>query len=883
MKHGKWIAVNIWVAAVCGACAAELTEVINLGNGGAYVTTRRTQVAREHSEFNYSVEDGWAYLMPMIADSESTFDVTVTTGTVDTVAYTERRGICSSSSPCVATYKRYLNSIAIILPPTNDYVNGTLEWSVRFRSCGQNGINDTPVDLGVNRANVAAGGSVVIRQVLWPDWTPREVGGGSLERCRFEVTSPTLFVTKRTAAEGRPDRSTTSDPLAIVGDPIDGINGNVSLAETDLSVPAAGLPLEFRRVYGTVLDGDASLGGVRWSHTYFWKIGESNTVYGGATNRWLVLRAGDDWHWKALDVANGSHEIDDGWRWTWTYSNGCYEVVRPGGLHYAFNSNGMLAAIRTAASNSLTLVYTNLAPGVCLSQVQHSDGRALTFTYNATGLLAQVNCAFTNVGMRYEYTAAGLLAQADRACGGMTQSTWYAWSEASQVLTQRMDAAGVQRVWEYQGGKGTRSYVGTNRWYETALEYGSNGLNRTHITISRGDTNIVFYQEWDPVRQKVVRTSTRMWPQMIRLLVESPVFTNTFLYQNGDTFGVLGLNSYYQSEVQTQLGHDGNPTAGWAGTEYTRDDYGRIVTAEERAGALDGQSYSTALLAYDSVGRLTNWAYGFQSAATTAWSWGWNTNVDLLSFITDPEGRRTEWDYTNGMVSVERVFPATNQPSETAFSYTTNGLLTAITNANGHWVRFQHDAYGYPAIVSVQAGPTNWMSWDSLGHLKEIRLPSTEYTTNEPPEMVPRVIAFDPDELGRVRQITWPDDSVERFSFDAIGNVTNHVDAAGRTTRFSWLPTRKLASVTRYLTGASNQAAAVGMEYDQQMNVLKIKDELERGVETYQLDLQDRPVKVTNLESQEMTVTYGLGDMVSQLVRFDGSSVSFSGPSGNSV
>ncbi len=875
MKHMTRMAVSLSMAMVCGAYAADLTEVVNLGNGGAYVTCRSKRIAKQDSIFNWWAQDSWTVLMPMIESVETTPIVSTTTGGVgNAIAYTER---CAyyGGYVCAATYERYVNNIAVDLPATNGYVDASLEWNVYFRACGQNQNNDTPEFLGVNRVNVAAGGSVAVNHVLWPDWTPRAVGN-SIQRCRFETSTPVLLATKRTSAEGRPDRSRTSDPLAIVGDPIDGINGSVSLDETDLAIPAAGLPLEFRRSYGTVLDGDASFGGVGWSHTYLWRIGESNTVYGGATNRWLVLRAGDDWHWKTLDVANGSHEIDDGWRWTWSFSNGCYEVVRPGGLRYAFNTNGMLAAIRTAASNSLALVYTNLAAGARLSQVRHSDGRALTFAYNATGLLAQVNCAFTNLGMRYEYTESGLLARADRVSGGMTQTTSYAWSDGSQVLTQRVDAAGVARVWEYQGGKGTRSYVGTNRWYETALEYGSNGLNRTHITISRGDTNVVFYQEWDPVRQKVARISARMRPQMLMSLASGSVFTNTFLYQNGDTFGVLGLNPNYQSEVLTQLGHDGNPTAGWSGTEYTRDDYGRIVTAEERAGALDGQAYSKVSLAYDSAGRLTNSSYGYRSVPTAAWSWEWDTNEDVISSITDPESHKAEWDYTNGLVSVERSFPVTGVPVETRYSYTTNGLLASVTNANGHWVRFEHDAYGYPTTVSAQAGPTNWMTWDVLGHLKEIRLPSTEYTTNEPPTMVPRVISFDPDELGRVRMMTWPDGRSETFAFDGIGNVTNHVDAAGRTTQFAWLPTRKLASTTRYLTGASNQAATVGMEYDQQMNVVKVRDELERAVETYQFDLQDRPVKVTNVETQEMAVTYGLGDMVSQLGRFDGSSVSFS-------
>jgi YD repeat-containing protein len=207
-------------------------------------------------------------------------------------------------------------------------------------------------------------------------------------------------------------------------------------------------------------------------------------------------------------------------------------------------------------------------------------------------------------------------------------------------------------------------------------------------------------------------------------------------------------------------------------------------------------------------------------------------------------------DYTNGLISVARSYPSANQPVETRYAYTTNGLLAAVTNANGHWATYQYNSYGYPTQTLSEVGPANWMSWDSLGHLKEIRLPSSTYTTNEPPEMAPRVITFEPNELAWVSKITRPDGQSETFSFDGIGNVTNHVDVAGRTNLFTWLPTRKLASTTRFLdNGTSSQAVTVGMDYDQQMNVVKVRDELGRAVETYQLDLQDRPMKVINVES----------------------------------
>ena len=127
-------------------------------------------------------------------------------------------------------------------------------------------------------------------------------------------------------------------------------------------------------------------------------------------------------------------------------------------------------------------------------------------------------------------------------------------------------------------------------------------------------------------------------------------------------------------------------------------------------------------------------------------------------------------------------------------------------------------------------------------------------------------------ELGWVKQITHPNSLSETFSHDALGNVTNHVDAAGRSTFFTYAPTRKLTSVRRPLSSGATLTNSTA--YDEQFNTLNITDAKNRLVEAYQIDIQDRPVSVTNLEGQVMSITYGLGDFVKSMTRFDGTVVS---------
>ena len=105
--------------------------------------------------------------------------------------------------------------------------------------------------------------------------------------------------------------------------------------------------------------------------------------------------------------------------------------------------------------------------------------------------------------------------------------------------------------------------------------------------------------------------------------------------------------------------------------------------------------------------------------------------------------------------------------------------------------------------------------------------------------------------------------------------MTN-VDTAGRTTAYTYEPGHALSSVTRYLGSATGDIpVTISFDYDQQYNTLLITDPLDRTVESYDLDSQDRPIAITNVENQVMTVDYGVGDYVHRITRFDDSEVAF--------
>jgi RHS repeat-associated protein len=264
----------------------------------------------------------------------------------------------------------------------------------------------------------------------------------------------------------------------------------------------------------------------------------------------------------------------------------------------------------------------------------------------------------------------------------------------------------------------------------------------------------------------------------------------------------------------------------------------------------------------DNRHNVTNETFGYNSAPANAWTYAWHPEYDLPTAATDPEGGRVAIEYENALPVSLKLYHTANDYWETRFAYTGEGLLAAVTNANNHRVHFAYDQWGFPTSAVPQIGPTVRTTFTRLGHLAELRLPGPNGD---------RVTTLDPDELGRVRRIDYPDGLYETMAYDPIGNLTNHTDRAGRRTDLVWRPARNLASVTRYL---GEQPVTISFDHDQQFNTLHITDPLDRLVEAYALDIQARPVAVTNLEGQVMTVTYGLDDMVLSVDRFDGTTVS---------
>ena len=62
-------------------------------------------------------------------------------------------------------------------------------------------------------------------------------------------------------------------------DPINTINGNVRVSETDVAIPCPGTPLVFRRSYNSRSQAEGAMG-KGWRHSYEWSVATTNEVSG---------------------------------------------------------------------------------------------------------------------------------------------------------------------------------------------------------------------------------------------------------------------------------------------------------------------------------------------------------------------------------------------------------------------------------------------------------------------------------------------------------------------------------------------------------------------------------------------------------------------------
>jgi RHS repeat-associated protein len=321
---------------------------------------------------------------------------------------------------------------------------------------------------------------------------------------------------------------------------------------------------------------------------------------------------------------------------------------------------------------------------------------------------------------------------------------------------------------------------------------------------------------------------------------------------NSATFGYDG-NGYLAEAVSpagTRLAqaHDarGNlltSTFGGATTSYAWDTSDRATSVNGPTGGTVGYGYSgdssVPSQVTDQVGATTHFesANGLVTAVTDA-------DGNTTSYAYDANGNLISQTDAAGNVTQFRYDTAGRRTAEispsgatTSYAYDPAGRVTAVTDPLGNVTKYGYSAAGRLLTVTDPTGAVTTHAYDTAGQLTSVSDPLGRVTS----------YAYDPD--GNLTRTTAPGGAATTTEYDHAGRVTAVTDPLGNTTRNDYDADGNLVAVTDPLGNITRRA------YDARGNLTEVTDPA-GGRTVYAYDAEDREISVTDPDGGQWLTSY---------------------------
>ncbi len=670
---------------------------------------------------------------------------------------------------------------------------------------------------------------------------------------------------------------TSKDPVYIT-------SGNNLINEIDLVINCPFIDIVLQRTYLSA-DRDQVGFGQGWHHNYDWQCGvierddninlpihhcstdfSPEDMYQIAipenaelvTSTSVVMQAlsaplsgGGDFQW--FEKKNNQYKSFVRKKMT-DRTGGGWNVTLPGGIVREFAEDGRLIEVRHSSGQKVILIYDPTISIISptgfkrprLNRVEHSNGQYLDFVYSGKHII-RVNTADPNLYIEYSYNNVGDLVKVIRHTLGGDFVTLYSY-QSRYVISAGRPSWGVS--------------VSSHSTSTSSLSTGGGMYQPLHWLNARTNANgtAFLYTYKDDGGKTAFTVGVQASGGYYKHTLEYPASNHTrIIYDRGDRKQFIDY--YFDPFTSLMRTVKGPNNTNWCTYYNWSSSHDLIQTRKEDK---EKNKYWQTDTLFDINHNPTNIAYGYNTNAASQINIKWNTDRWEPIEIVDPEGVTVQIQYTNGLI--KDIMLLNNTETYTGrFSYDNAGNLLSYTNANGIGSMFRYDNSSNLTNIITAAGIEIKLEHDILGHVSAIHMPGKNGT---------RTVTISNDDRGRPLQIVYPTGLSENFKYDAYGHLLEYTDAGGRTTRYDYV-LGNLHSVTNILLGITNQVASISIDYDKQLNVLNIKDQLQRPVEQYNLDDADRIETVNNLEGQQLTIDYELGNLVNSIMRFDGTMVDF--------
>ena len=571
-----------------------------------------------------------------------------------------------------------------------------------------------------------------------------------------------------------------------VGDPVDTATGDLYQLSTDISLPGAGVPLDFTRTYDAqnaqtqaAVSSTAPPLGYGWSDNFGMNVSYNSTTQvatvtdeNGAQVTFSPYLSGTSPAWctgltnfcaMAPRVQATLNQNGDG---SWTYGRNTGSPTT-----FNFFSTGTLSSIADQQGDTLT--PSSYSPtgdqtacptsNTCVAWTSSASGRELVLATNGSGQLTEVFDANSSLAATYAFSGTGCSTwgsgQTPELCnvvdpGGLSESFTYDSLNSTpsfdyDMLTDTPPGGSAQTANVYNvmgqivqqtnpaGDVTTFSYSGAN----SSLAGGTTTITNYPLGTSAGEPQDVTVDSYSSNVLVGVTTGYGTAGALSEAIIRDPASLMPLAVEDGN--GNSTSNTY-----QTYNGSGGSETSS-----------GNVLTSSDALGNMTAYAYNAFNQAWCSVD-AADYANGDRcpsSAPTTPPAPGTSdpnlgatinfyNSSDQLTAMTDALGHTTVYAFTSGVTGVPNgleycsVDPVSYQKGVTCPAYGAthvSGTMTStfdaagdvltVTNANGATTTYVYGDTAHPGLVSSMTDPNGTL---------------TTYTYNGAGQVISQVVTF---------------------------------------------------------------------------------------------------------------------------------------------
>jgi len=481
-----------------------------------------------------------------------------------------------------------------------------------------------------------------------------------------------------------------------------------------------------------------------------------------------ATEGGRDYLEKVMDPSGGT----TGWRY-----------IRSAGGIETYDASGLLLQIEERDGYRLTLGYVSSSFGPQLTTATASDGRTLTFQYNANGDLSRV-LGPSQLTLEYVFTPEGNLTHVSfvTPSGTTTRQFLYEDSRFANVVTGIVDEDGT-RIQTYVYDERARVVSEERAGGANHSDFVYSDEKTVHRRPGRADVEYRHASKGNVRKLSGVSEGCASCGPQAESRAYDPA---GFLTEVTDFAGVTSNLTYNSRGLLTQTiepidqATDRTIQTDWHANfavpteRRIYDTPNGLVSKQAWTYNARGQALTAKQIDPTTSAARTNTATYCEPANLTAGT------CPLLGLVTSVDGARTDLND----LTTYTYYPS-DDPSCAAAPTTCphrKGDLWKVTNALGQITEIlKYDGAGRPLMVLDANGVVTDFEYHPRGWLSARKVRGTD-DASETDDQITRIDYFP---TGLVQKITLPDGSATTYTYDAAHRLTDITDGEGNKLHYT--------------------------------------------------------------------------------------------------